>query len=352
MKFPWQKKPRESHSKSLSKRQEVEKAELEVKVEQIRQGSEIDRELHKSLVDSMRNEAGLVRQMIIAKYKLKIPESGEDPIVAAKRELIAAKLREDPDLRDRIVEEYMNEQESGSAPDLAAELSDRIAQAALMELESNPELLKEAARKRIQKTIGDRNTGSPLGQVLDELDSYDELRERIGGEQGRGGGLLSPETIQSILKAIPYILGKGGQQQTYVVETSQGLVEMEPAVYKQYLQEKERALPSAKTSQQETTQKPQATVEPSISVDVSQWATYFHWEPSDVIADLKAREDPQAKFVLNMLRTRTVEQILALLRPFENSYPSEIAFLNENREWLGKLTVLAKGETLSKGETP
>ena len=274
---------------------------------------------------------------------IKLPDA-EDPVERVKREKLAVALANDEVFMEQVKQEYLNSQ----APDvdMETEVDRTVNEAVLLRIQSNPQILEKLAEKRIEALTHDRRKGSPLADAVEELAAAEELTERLGLGK-RSDKLITPEVIDSFMKnVVPLILGgRAESRQTYVVETPQGIREMNVVDYKAYLEQKTRAqLPAPKA-----TTPPKPPTEQPISLYIDEWLPYLEQEPESLALVLKARagEDSQVALAVNFLRTHTAEQVLTLISPFKSqggTVEQVISHLENNPAWLTGLIVALKEE--------
>jgi hypothetical protein len=124
------------------------------------------------------------------------------------------------------------------------ELEDNLTQEAIAEIKSNPELRKELALKRAREMLGMKDepridgdiegmemyrggdNQTPMQRMLQDLDDYDAVRERLGGGESKGGmmgGIINSDTINLALKLLIAKMA-GGNGSTAPASASEGTV--------------------------------------------------------------------------------------------------------------------------------
>jgi len=295
-------------------KQKLDSKKVEAETEKVEQQMETDKVLHQRMIQQLSSDEEVYRSMIASKYKLELPPAPR-PEDKQKHEI------------DSI-----------------------ITRQALEEIKNDPELTKEFARKRLESIVGEipegkedeeYPQGTAIGQVLEELDNYEELKSRFGGKSGPLGGLINAELLTELAKQVPNILAllQGRQPPiqptTYVVEVNGQLREMDAVGYKRLLEQRELKRLEAGKKPEKAEVKPEEepkleetkpAVEeleeprPVLELDLSLLADYLDGEPIpfiDSLIELQQNDSPEAMFALNLMIENDADTIIKMLQPFK-----------------------------------
>jgi len=262
-----------------------------------------------------------------------------------------ALAKKDPKLRRQMIAQAFElklPEEPNEIEIKQKEIKTKIVEKALEQIERNPELLERFTEKQIEQIIGEApskegeeySSGSAIGQVLEELDNYEELKSRFGGKSGPLGGLINAELLTELAKQTPTILAilQGKQlppsPTTYVVEVNGQLRETDAEGYKQLLEQRElkRLEAGKKPEKAEVTEgepvpeeATPAVVEleepkPELELDLTLLADYLDEEPIpfiDGLVELQQNDNPEATFILNLISENDADTIIKMLQPFK-----------------------------------
>ena len=299
----------------------------------------LDKVLEKALIRHAKEDPEWAFRAATRKFN--IQEDTVDPVEELKQQKLAELLENDPEFAESVKAEYLA-QAKGSR-DLSAVIDEEVTGAALEELHTNPELMHKAVNRRINEIVsgqGGEDGDSPLLKLLQELDNLEELKGRLGGNQGHGGilaNLLTPEVLKKVIEVLPSLLGKqmreATQQRVYAVETPKGMLELDATGYKAYLEEKQKiALEAPK----------EATSQGLIA----EWLPYLDKPPEEFVNALMQKQqegNPTASLILNLLASNTAGSILAILQPYKKDYAGAIEKLESNRDWLESVITHLQG---------
>jgi hypothetical protein len=273
-----------------------------------------------------------------------------------------------------------------------------ISSLVLKELKENPELAKRVVDTRIAQltneadivTCGEGETsypGSPIGQVLAEMEGLEELKNRLGSGKGPGWGDMfkDPQVIANFLSAVQSIVSRSSPQVTepvVIVEIDGQTVSVPESQFKK-LQQEGRVRPVAtvespkpdkdpqvgKTAPKLTAQDnpPESTGDGAVEntgsstddgsplpfplslVDLAELASYLGKTPADAVEQLKARRlegRPYALVLGTFLKVADPEALVqkaiayeghAKLGPYVELIASE-----KGRQWLEEFLRLLK----------
>lgn len=231
-------------------------------------------------------------------------------------------------------------------------------------------LIKEMERNQdqelAQKVLGlNKSSNSSFSEMLKE---HQAANEALGIGQGGGllGGLVDKEVIQGVLSLLT--AGREAQgghvERIFVFPDSQGEVrQVTEAAFYRMLEDAKQQKKREEREQREQTQQPIQPApstqpetaqlirpeqpEPPYSVQQlhTELVNCLNMEPADVIASLQSREDDFAKEALNILRTKSYEEIVDFIepvidKPVIGSVIQKV--LAERADWLKTLLELAK----------
>ena len=253
------------------------------------------------------------------------------------------------------------------------EIKLKLAEEGLKRIMENPELRERYTQIQLDEMVGESGgedlgglaAGSTLEDVLGQLDTIDEIRERLGGKEGGRGWLkeiLDSEAGKEMgVSLVQLLLGRqAGQRPVYVVETPGGLVRMDEAQFNKYLQDKEQVkLPSpAKIIAELPTELPAEPLVPSPtppgapSLNIKEWIEYLERSPEEFVQNLMTKVnagDENATFALNILKTKTADEIIEALQPFKTGEAGEaISIIEGNKWWLEAVIELLKEEKVGQ----
>jgi len=322
-------------------------------------------------------------------------DDGTDPIEKIKQRVLSKALEEDPAFAEQVKQEYVDSlNPSSSDGGIESELEDTISGAVIEKIRLNPKLVDTIVEKRIGDLMkGEKSHYGRTTDLVREIEGLKQLKEVLGEEsESKGEGFFTPDMVKSLLgdQGVVGLLGSllgrsGSAQRTYVVETPGGTREFSPEEYKLYLEQRQRGelpAPFSKVLESAQTVSPVsppvegqaqthvqivpsppfiAPAPPSApSLNISSWLPYLEQEPEVFVALLEEKvllegiEGERAKFTLSILKTKTVDELLALLQPFkakDGEIAQAIEALEAKKEWLEELMKIVKGEKEEDGES-
>ena len=264
------------------------------------------------------------------------------------------KAKKDPELENQYISKLMNIEIK--SPDTVKqrrrELESELIKRALDKIEQNPELAERFVQTQIDKFIGEAGTAegeegegyeSPLGQAIQQWREAREFEKEIGGGKGALGGIIDSDVVKSFIENVvgPMLINKGLAapiQKVYVVETPQGTLEMSAQQYQQYLLEEKKRLSPPKA---ELPPEEKAEVLPKVSLNINSWLPYLEQEPETFVSALNdglILDEQSTQFVINILSTKTADEILTSLQSFKSGeYKEAIEELEKHKDWLEKV---------------
>ena len=315
MAWPFHKNKRQIHPrKALSSDQEDKRLDIKHK-----------KYAHEELIEMAKKDPALKREMIMQTFGYKIPERKEpDPAEEKKRE-IKAKLYDQ----------------------------------ALEEIDKDPELKSRYAQNLIAELVGDAGEGDSKGysETLDELGTFHRVKEFLesegAGNKGPLAGLWDPATTRLLLENImPALMNRSNlpsPPRIYIIETKEGLVETDADGYRRYLEERDRKKLSAAPAKEVEAVPEVAPVEEEPkqgAIKLSDWIPYLDQDPTifaDHLVECYHLGDENAIFAINLLTSKTADEVIAMLEPFKKGeYEEGIEKIISNREWLEQVINLLK----------
>ena len=251
------------------------------------------------------------------------------------------------------------------------EIKATLVSEALKRIKSDPELLQQFTEKQVEKLVGgvsitegeDAYLGSPLEQVLQDLENMDALKEKLGAKGGAFGGLVNAETITEILKTIRSMGGRGiteaPPERTWVVEVNGQPTEVTEPQYRQ-LEQAGKLRPVAaleapkqppKTEEVEETRQgiePEPEVPEFIVNNLDMLAGYLELSPEEFVDELLALQidSSEYSFVWNFLLNAAPEKIVEIIEPYrEHSIVGayvEKLLSDEGKVWIEGVMELMK----------
>ena len=241
------------------------------------------------------------------------------------------------------------------------EIKLKLAEEGLNRILSDPELRKRYSQMQLDEIMGESEgeelglpSGSTLEDVLGQLDTIDEIRERLGGKEGSRGWLkeiLDSEAGKEMgVSLVQLLLGRqAGQRPVYVVETPGGLVRMDETQFQKYLQDKQQvklAPPPEVKSIEEIPEPPPPAAIGAPSLNIKEWIEYLERSPEEFVQNLITKAnagDENATFALSILKTKTADEIIEALQPFKTGEAGEaISIIEGNKWWLEAVINLLK----------
>ena len=243
-----------------------------------------------------------------------------------------------------------------------------ITEEALKEIQNDPELRKEFARSQVEEIMGRKSRkhddlgdfnggGSPLEDILSELDNVELLKQRLGGgDQSLLGKLLTPENVGQFLGLITALQGgKLPMSKTYIVQLDGKQVEVTEEQYKQ-LSESGRLRPVAELAapvsevpddEPEDIGGPPSEPEIPEGIDLTALFEMLDREPEEVIAQLQDevnRNVEGSKATWDFFGSSSYESIVELVTPYKAN--KELVPIIDNvlsrREWFDRVIQLVK----------
>lgn len=298
--------------------------------------------------------------------------------------------KENPELEKQWVSKQMGIEIK--PPDLVEqkkrEIKSRLYDRALKNIEEHPELAEQYDEQVLSEIIGSSRKrsgrddsgyegyGSPLEEVLGEVENLEQLRERLGGKEAKGmlTDLLNTETFKGIGEALVAKLLAGSgisqapPQRVFVVQNENGqtigLTEEEYQRYNQKgLLRPIAALESPKPSpgaqplpeeEQYTAETPTQELSPELPdfismIDLDQILACMEQSPEDFVAQLEYEIETGAemyKYIRDILSATTYDNIASTIGPYRDN--AQVGYvvqkILENREWMEKSISLIKGQ--------
>ena len=280
-----------------------------------------------------------------ATRKFNLALEPEDDLEILKRKKIAQLMEDDAEFAEIVKDEYIREHSSPS--DAEGDLQEQINQAAMVSLAKNPALMEKAVSRRIESLMGRPKSGN-TADFIEQLESLEELQERLGGNKSQGFK-ITPELLTSIIENIPAILGKGdgAAPKVYVIEKLDGtLIETNATGYQKYLEDKPKkqiAAPQQVESKQLVEPKQEQTKQ---TLNLSSWLPYLDQEPEIFVSYLTENLDPNSQFIISVLKSKTADELISTLQQFkarDTETKEAIEKLEQHKEWLEKVIALVRG---------
>ena len=332
--------------------------------------------LSKELKDAEGNDRReIIGQILGLKLKPKETKTLEEQVYEEA-------LAEDPEYRQAIKQAKIDSIRGKVNPQ--QELEVILVQSALDAIDKDPDLKNKAVNRKINQIMGGQNSNTALGELLDELDKVEELKERFGGGQQESGGVLSTlareamanlPAILSFLGASPPNGGKLPQTPTYVVERPDGgLVQLNAAEFQTYQKQKQIPAPDSVPEVSDYIPQPEAPTaeetpvsspddedeyqkrlaladseappeepkEEKKTLGMEGWLPYLDDEPSSfayMLHEMATGGDEQSITTMNYLANSSIDQILQMLDMFKDTAEGDLKLsidriLNDKTEWL------------------
>jgi len=233
------------------------------------------------------------------------------------------------------------------------EFDNKATTRALDMLDDDPELAKEVYSAKLMQLIGEggktRHKGSSfedfiqpggnIAQVLEELEAYDELKDRLGGNKGSSWTDLfkNPDTIPAIVNLLQSLSQGGGQaplERVVIVEINGKPTEVTESQYNRLLKENKvrpigmiEAPKTVKESVREPTPQPppeEPTVElPRLeSIDLPNLVWMLELSPDEFVSQLNEDQEaglPYASLLLGYLLNLDTNGIISLIEPYRSN---------------------------------
>ncbi len=304
----------------------------------------------------------------------------------------------DPDAERAYISSLIGIELKAPDPDSKTkqELKTLLTNEALKEIQADPALRKELARRQVDAILGESATseryeegpyggGSSISQALAELDELEQLRAKLG-IKGNGGGLLSAFADPEVLKALlNFLSGWKAQPESevrsepyYVISIDGKPTSISKSQYQKLLQEGNLQPIAALIAPKPTPAPTKESTEEGISVispeagqpgtlpefkalpefltkaDFSIAHDWLDLEPGEFVTLLKAEVDKdveESKLIWGFLTTATYEGIVNITAPYKTnpkvSVLIERLLSDEGKEWLEQVLQLVK-ETVTK----
>jgi len=322
----------------------------------------------------------------------------------AARNRASELVKGDPEAERAYISDMLGITLKPPDPDLKTrqEIKTLLTNEALATIQSDPALKKELARRQVDIILGRESietgedgegyTGTPLDQVISEIDTLDEVRKRLGGSDGgKGGGLLAaftdPEVIKAVLGFLSNVRGQGNNvqpQQMFVISVDGKPTNVTRSQYDKLLQSGDlQPIAALITGKSEPKEKPspagsEEEIAPIISsdspessqpeykalpdllkdTDFSTAIEWFNYTPEEFVPQLKAESDkgtPEARLLWGFLTTSTYEGIVNLVTPYRTnprvSVLIEELLSDKGKEWAEKVLQLVKEASGGKQPT-
>ena len=305
--------------------------------------------------------------------------------------------KDNPEVLKRFVHEQMGIKIEDPDPVIVKkrEFESALLDAALNQITNNPELLEQYATQKAEEIIsgGGRPrrsrtnegeyipSGSPLEELVDSLDTIDALKDRLGGSQGSGGGILATLANSEAGKALAEgfmnlvvqggLASKSGQVQEvpyYIVQMNGEMVKVTETEYKQLMvggqiqpvgilgtvaPQPKTIKPEVETVSDMRTIKNEAPVIEVGNEDVDkvleqtpleELVGYLALSPDEFVDRLREESYsiPRSALLLNFLSSATYDTIYDVFSPYaEDLRVGEyVTKLLENRDWIDKVLYL------------
>lgn len=246
------------------------------------------------------------------------------------------------------------------------EINEIITTEALQILKNDPELKQQFGRKRIETIIGEAPIlsegegyppGSAIGQVLEEIEEFDALKEKLGGGKGGGWGdlLKDPAVAISIVNLIKTLVGQGSaipQEPTYVVQINGQPKKVTETEYKQLeaqgLIKPIAAIEAPQVPPEEIKKEPKPEP-PAFLSTMEEFAWMLDLIPEDFVSQLESDIQeglPQPQLFWNFLSSTDYEKVVELITPYKDneqvgSYVEKL-LSEEGKIWLEEVIKLVR----------
>jgi len=236
-------------------------------------------------------------------------------------------------------------------------------------LESNPELLAKAVRRRIESVLDNTSDGNGVSDLLGQLRNLRELEDEVGGGK-KLGGFVDSSLISEVVKILPAFLGKSmpqlpptspqpppEQTEIYIIKMLDGEeLRLTPAQFSEY--QRRQALPSGSQNgpeeqvQEETQEEEVQEEEPgsssSVGLRITDWEPYLDQDPSvfvSALSEMIEQEDPSALLARNLLAQKSADEVLEMILPYRTheEIGPVIQKIEARPEWLAEVVRLVQG---------
>ena len=253
------------------------------------------------------------------------------------------------------------------------EIKSRIVHSALEKIKEDPSLTERFVDAEISKIVGEAGEGTE-GYSEDPFDQYERiqgfLEEHGRADKGIVRDFLSSDAATELAKGISGLianLNRGGNlplrsERTYVIKTEQGLIEMNPEQYREYLEvegRKKLEAPKVETPPASVEAPPvplgpetPSTASKLISADtlLKEMVKYAEYSPEGFIDDLLTRVaqgEETATLVIGVLSFTPVDDIMNQLSELRKVDEMQwmVEWLGENKEWLNNAITYLKEKT-------
>ena len=309
---------------------------------------------HSSIVKIVKENPELEKWYAASLLGIQLPEIFNlDPVQRARQAALADMLINDPEFRKRIKDEELNKANTKTTEE---EINSAISTAALMAIKSNPEMLAQAVSKKVSALISPGNGRSRTGELIEQLEEVEQLRDMLGGGNNiQKPGFFTPELVGTVMQNLPTILSmlnnkdvpQNGSKKVFVVQTPDGIKEMDIESYKKYLEVTQNPQLGGGKTQETITKVEDKPKEKKVRLGIDRWLNFIDSEPQMFVDDLNARivgegftveEKNQASFVLAFLQSQgTPEKLFDFLQGFKaqnSEWKTIIETLENHPDWV------------------
>lgn len=334
--------------------------------------------LNSAWIKFLRRNPKMAERMAAKEFKALDLMDSSDPVEDLKKLKLAEALENDPDFANQVKEEYLAKSKSR---DVTAAVQEAIDMALLERVRKDPAILARAVDKRLDNLVG----GAPkteFGQFLDQMRELDDFRDSFRGEPEEKKDdwfkEIAMEAVKAFAPSLPGLLlgKKAALGRIYVIETPEGVKEVDSTGYLKYLEEKGKLqLPEGVTpvnkvvsvppkplsdtprsSQDESKPEdsnntppinrplPVTHSEKEVSLNLKEWLPWVDKEPLEFVEFLDKTNNEWSTMVLNIFYTFTVEELFKRILPFKKSpeYTELITTIENHKDWLEQVIDIVK----------
>ena len=258
----------------------------------------------------------------------------------------------------------------------------RIVSKALERLDTNPEVAERFIDAQLEEIVGTPPTsdggrdeyysGSSLSHILEEIETMDEIREKLGGKDSKSiiSDIMNSEMLKAFGTALASQFGRAAAQRTYIVQVDGEMREVTESQYKQ-LEQQGLIKPVAALAQAkgpaltQPTEKPIPEPAPTEQVfdipepgpdlpdfllyNIETIASTIDLPPADYVGQLEYEVDAESDYALflwGFLNRATVDGTVAFLSQYKDHYQVGIYVRNliteDGKAWMGEVISLIK----------
>lgn len=309
-------------------------------------------------------------------YKKKTPGDKEKERDIKDRKWARDKLmeqaKENPEIERQMIAKYagVNIKPIDLIESKKKEVEVKLVEEAFNQITKNPELREQYSRKLIDDMVG-RPSGNgdidfsnledgstDLDQLMESLDKYEQLRNKLKGNSSPLSGLINADVIVEALKLVPGISaqlqGKSVPQQSqpikYIITDTNGepVGETDSTGYRKLVEAaNQKRLAQSEISEETTTSGPpeEETItteekeDSSMSSIIFQLISSLDKDPTEVVDELivlAEQEDKTALLILSTMLNTEAEGIISMLQTMDLGPETQEAItqLVEKQEWL------------------